>query len=605
MSCSARRTAPPTAAAARRGLSAPGRTRGRSAGAAAGLRRLQRERQVLDYDDLLVTPHALLADHPEVRVQLGCRYRYVMVDEYQDTNPLQAQIVHLLGAEHGNVMAVGDDAQSIYAFRGADFRNIMQFPALFPGARVITLEQNLAAAPSRSLSDVVCAVMAGARERYTKVLFTSQPVGAAPLLIAAENESFQSRFVCQRILEREEGVRWRRSPSPLQLPRLRPRAGAVASRRPVRQARRLQVHGPRQGRPRPPARPGEPARRGLLAPPPAAPGGRRAEDRRRPRLPAPRLRRRPVRPRIDRRTPVLHRAPRARRPLPPHRDGRPPSRRQLAEVRYYDPCSSAPIPTITRQRDLEYFVSIAARYRTLQDLLTDMALEPPSDSAGDVLAADADEGRLWLVHHPSIQQRWSGKHGARDRLVEVLPLGVQPHGDDEIEEERRLLYVATTRAQRNATPHHPINMSIAAVAWCSPSRRASSTASGASCSGRCGWWRKSSDALFVAGGLVVSITLDNARLHNAQPLRSLPPDRLAPLSRRHFSTVVVDRIGLAALEHPAEHGADEAEVRAGPHPPQRPRRRCRSRQPTKCALAAPTAAPTPALRAASPAFWAP
>src|SRR5215470_10385951 len=171
----------------------------------ADYRAYKAARQVVDYDDLLVKLHELLHDHPGVRAQLSRRHGYIMVDEYQDTNPLQAAIVRLLASEHDNVMAVGDDAQSIYAFRGADFRNIMDFPTLFPGTRIIRLEQNYRS--TQPILDVANAVVTQSRERYTKTLFTTQPEGVQPLLIAAENENYQSRFVAQRILElREEGV---------------------------------------------------------------------------------------------------------------------------------------------------------------------------------------------------------------------------------------------------------------------------------------------------------------------------------------------------------------------------------------------------------------
>ncbi len=87
----------------------------------------------MDYDDLLVNLRRLLVEHEEVRRKLAVSYRYVMVDEYQDTNRLQAHTAALLASAHGNIMVVGDDAQSIYAFRGADFRNIIDFPKIFPG----------------------------------------------------------------------------------------------------------------------------------------------------------------------------------------------------------------------------------------------------------------------------------------------------------------------------------------------------------------------------------------------------------------------------------------------------------------------------------------
>ncbi|HYL17606.1 MAG TPA: ATP-dependent helicase, partial [Burkholderiales bacterium] len=163
------------------------------------------ERQLLDYDDLLVKLRELLSAHDDVRRRLSRIYRYIMVDEYQDTNALQAEIVRLLAAEHDNVMAVGDDAQSIYSFRGANFRNIMDFPALFPNARVIALEQNYRS--TQPILELTNTIIARARERYTKNLFTAKGGATSPILVAAENEHFQSRFICQRILElREEGI---------------------------------------------------------------------------------------------------------------------------------------------------------------------------------------------------------------------------------------------------------------------------------------------------------------------------------------------------------------------------------------------------------------
>jgi DNA helicase-2/ATP-dependent DNA helicase PcrA len=97
---------------------------------------------LMDYDDLLIYLRKLLRDHDRVRKTLADRYKYIMVDEYQDTNKIQAEIVKLLGSAHGNVMVVGDDAQSIYSFRGATIRNILDFPEEFPGCTVIKLEEN-------------------------------------------------------------------------------------------------------------------------------------------------------------------------------------------------------------------------------------------------------------------------------------------------------------------------------------------------------------------------------------------------------------------------------------------------------------------------------
>ena len=102
----------------------------------------KRANNLMDYDDLLVNFARLLSGHPAVRETLSRQYRYIMVDEYQDTNRLQAEIVGHLASAHGNVMVVGDDAQSIYSFRGATVKNILGFPDDYPGCRVIRLEEN-------------------------------------------------------------------------------------------------------------------------------------------------------------------------------------------------------------------------------------------------------------------------------------------------------------------------------------------------------------------------------------------------------------------------------------------------------------------------------
>jgi ATP-dependent DNA helicase UvrD/PcrA len=97
---------------------------------------------LMDYDDMLIYLRKLLRDHDAVRKALHARYKYVMVDEYQDTNRIQAEIVGLLAGPNRNVMVVGDDSQSIYSFRGATIRNILDFPEQFPGCMVIKLEEN-------------------------------------------------------------------------------------------------------------------------------------------------------------------------------------------------------------------------------------------------------------------------------------------------------------------------------------------------------------------------------------------------------------------------------------------------------------------------------
>lgn len=102
----------------------------------------KRAHNLMDYDDLLVNLLTLLRDHEAVRNELSSRYKYIMVDEYQDTNKIQSEIIRLLASKHSNVMVVGDDSQSIYSFRGATIRNILDFPETFPNCIVIKLEEN-------------------------------------------------------------------------------------------------------------------------------------------------------------------------------------------------------------------------------------------------------------------------------------------------------------------------------------------------------------------------------------------------------------------------------------------------------------------------------
>jgi len=117
---------------------------------------------LMDYDDLLVYLRKLLHDFDNVRLALSDRYRYIMVDEYQDTNYMQAEIVRLLAQKHGNVMVVGDDAQSIYSFRGATIRNILDFPDQFPECRIIKLEENYRS--TQPILDLTNEILRRARE---------------------------------------------------------------------------------------------------------------------------------------------------------------------------------------------------------------------------------------------------------------------------------------------------------------------------------------------------------------------------------------------------------------------------------------------------------
>lgn len=166
----------------------------------------KRQQGYLDYDDLLVACRDLLAGHEDVRTRLGRQYRYIMVDEYQDTNRVQAEILCLLGREHGNVLAVGDDAQSIYGFRGATHKNIMEFPQRFPGCKVITLEANYRS--SQAILDVANAVLKNMAQKYEKDLFAAaHSSGEKPQLLFFQDSSMEAEWIAENVRQRhEQGV---------------------------------------------------------------------------------------------------------------------------------------------------------------------------------------------------------------------------------------------------------------------------------------------------------------------------------------------------------------------------------------------------------------
>ena len=423
----------------------------------------KRERQLLDYDDLLVQLRDLLHTSIDVRQRLSGIYRYIMVDEYQDTNALQAEIVRLLAATHDNVMAVGDDAQSIYSFRGANFRNIMDFPTLFPGARVIALEENYRS--TQGILDLTNAVIERAHERYTKNLFTSRGSGVTPVLVAAETEQYQSRFVCQRILElREEGVSlsdiavlFRSSfhsfDLELELSRhdipFVKRGGfkfieaahikdALAHLRIVANPRDavswhrvlllLEGVGPRSS---------EDIIRWIFAGDDAA---ARLES----------FPRRTFSTELEALAGLLRRL-QALAMTPAD---------QLEQVlQYYEPILKRihPEDYPKRRKDLEHFVMISERYRDLETLLVDMALEPPTDSVADVLRVEADESLLTLsTIHSAKGLEWRAVFviwAADGRFPSLYNLD-----DSNLEEERRLMYVATTRAKDQLYLTYPVNI---------------------------------------------------------------------------------------------------------------------------------------------------
>jgi DNA helicase-2/ATP-dependent DNA helicase PcrA len=165
----------------------------------------KRQHGLMDYDDLLLLTVDLFERHPDAAREVASRMRHVLVDEYQDTNPAQARLVEHFSRVHGNVMVVGDDAQSIYRFRGADHRNIFAFPERFSGCAVLKLEQNYRS--TQPILDLANLVLDRAHHHFDKRLFTQREGGELPAVVPAPDERTESRFVSQAILQlREEGV---------------------------------------------------------------------------------------------------------------------------------------------------------------------------------------------------------------------------------------------------------------------------------------------------------------------------------------------------------------------------------------------------------------
>lgn len=181
------------------------------AGEADGLKRLfsayvdrKESHRVLDYDDLLLFWRGMLSNAALAETIRG-HFDAVLVDEYQDTNALQADIVALLRPDGTGVTAVGDDAQAIYGFRAATVRNILDFPTRFAGATVLTLEHNYRS--TQPILDATNAIIAEAPERYDKNLTTARGGGEKPALVTCRDENEQTDYIIERILgHREEGT---------------------------------------------------------------------------------------------------------------------------------------------------------------------------------------------------------------------------------------------------------------------------------------------------------------------------------------------------------------------------------------------------------------
>ena len=426
----------------------------------AGYVEAKQRQSVLDYDDLLLYWEQLMAV-PELAAEVAERFDYLLVDEYQDTNALQASIILKMKPDGRGVTVVGDDAQSIYGFRAASVRNILDFPTSFdPPAAIATLEQNYRS--TRPILAAANAVIGLAQERFTKNLFSERASRQKPILVTVRDDVGQVKYVVERILEsREAGVELKQQavlfrtshhsgPLEVELARrnipfikygglkfleaahvkdvLAILRWAENPRDEVAAYRTLQLLsgiGPATARKallEMAARGHDLAALSRFAPPPAA-----AEQ-----------------------WPGLVR-------LMQDIAGECPWQVQIDRVRvFYDPLLSAlyEFPW-ARQADLDQLEQIACSHPSRERFLCDLTLDPPQaigDAAGTPLL---DEDYLILsTIHSAKGQEWEAVY-----LLNVvdgcIPSDMATGTVDEIEEERRLLYVAMTRAKDALHLVHP------------------------------------------------------------------------------------------------------------------------------------------------------
>jgi DNA helicase-2/ATP-dependent DNA helicase PcrA len=422
------------------------------------------EKTLLDYDDLLTKLKDLLANHEEVRRRLAGLHRFIMVDEYQDTNQLQARIVRLLAADHDNVAVVGDDAQSIYSFRGANFRNIMDFPNDFPRARIIKLEENYRS--TQPVLNLTNEIIRRAREGYQKKLYTRKREGETPILVQAESEQMQSRFVCQKILElREEGVPlweiavlFRSSFHSFDLELELARHNIPFVKRGGFQFMETTHIKDLLAHLRVLANPQDAISWNRVLLLLEGVGAQMAQKVTRWLLegnqPMERLRSFEAKGKIAHGLKTLAQVLQAADETP-H-----PVEQTQYLLQYYVPIlkRNHPDDHPKRLKDLEHFQGITERYRSLERLLADMALEPPSDSVAGVLAVDPDEGPVVLsTIHSAKGLEWHSVFIIW-ALEGRFPSFYNINSEEELEEERRLLYVAATRAKENLFITYPIKI---------------------------------------------------------------------------------------------------------------------------------------------------
>ncbi len=433
----------------------------------------KRQTGLMDYDDLLALTLELLRENDDVRRQVAGRCRHVLVDEYQDVNLLQADLVACFQSVHRNLTAVGDDAQSIYRFRGADVGHILDFPRRYPEACILKLEHNYRS--TQPILDLANHVLDGAHEKYDKRLFTDREGGDLPGLVQAPDDDFEARFVAQMVLDKRDAgtalnrqavlfrsgwcsyaleaeLQRRKIPfvkfGGLKLAEAAHVKDVVAHLRVAenpadavawnRALRLVEGVGPQT------------ARRLLEWIGTAATGG------------GPGAAVQALRQSIDEIVPapsVAHGVGRLVEALTPLRDAALAPEAQVERILdYYRPLFERVYADDfpTREADLDAVVALAARHRSRTALLESLALDPLDWSQEPAEGAHKDEPPLVLSTIHSAKGLEFDTVFLIHALDGVLPSAYGIKSTDEEDEERRLLYVALTRAETELYASYPL-----------------------------------------------------------------------------------------------------------------------------------------------------
>lgn len=422
----------------------------------------KRENSVLDYDDLLLYIKLLLENNDGLRKRLSNEYKYIMVDEYQDTNTLQADVIRLLASEHNNIMAVGDDAQSIYSFRGANYRNILDFPRLFENTKIIKLEQNYRS--TQNILKLTNEIISKAKEKYTKNLFSNIVSPQVPALICAKDTQMEADFICQRILELlDEDISL---------------SDICVLTRNARMSYNLEIELSKRAIPF--QKFGGPKfmetahikdvvahLRVILNPDdvisltrillllkgvgastvnnimPIIKGDLKPDIKLLPSNKSQSL------------TPLFTTLGQLR----DYSTTKKPEEIVSAVINYYRPILKDKYDDFSkREKDLDHFEYLSTQYSNLEDFISDLALEPPDASVEGMYKKNSDDEALTIsTIHSAKGLEWDSVFiiGAVDGR---FPSAYSFNSEEEMDEELRLMYVATTRAKNNLYITYPVDM---------------------------------------------------------------------------------------------------------------------------------------------------